>query len=141
MSRRSKPKHADEEPGVTLQHLDGASIPAGMEGDLRALIERYLSITKKHEDKVSEKTLRRIVVASLVQLPKVRKKRRSAPRTPPWWQETFLDWLRSGQSINLAAELTGIHRMSVYRHRKRDKAFARRWDEAISQQTNGDPHE
>src|SRR5687767_9183279 len=47
------------------------------------------------------------------------------------WKTLFLSNLARMGIVKLAAEAAGISRRAAYDHRKSDKDFAARWDEAI----------
>ena len=55
------------------------------------------------------------------------------------WQRIFLDQLRRGKTVKYAAQLVGVARRRVYRFRKKDEIFARRWDEAIAESLRRTP--
>ncbi len=54
-------------------------------------------------------------------------------RTPPRLRVFFLRQLRHCGEVSLAAKRTGVPLSTVYRWRKRDKAFRERWDEILLQ--------
>ena len=62
----------------------------------------------------------------------------------PWFhlqtaEETFLAYLTSGKSIQVAADLAGIGRRRLYRLRRRDPAFRLAWDRAVCEARLGFP--
>jgi hypothetical protein len=46
-------------------------------------------------------------------------------------QKTFLSVLSKSCNVSLAAKAAGVSRMAVYKARKRDEKFAKKWEEAI----------
>lgn len=44
------------------------------------------------------------------------------------WKRPFLEWLQKGRSVQMAADLAGISRRQVYRHRNSDELFRKAWD-------------
>ena len=44
------------------------------------------------------------------------------------WKKTFLEWLKNGRSIRMAAHLAGVARSQLYRHREADETFRNAWD-------------
>lgn len=58
----------------------------------------------------------------------------SHPRSSGWTERLralFLDHLCSTGDVKLAAEACGLSRQSVYKLRRRDPAFALKWDDAL----------
>ena len=52
-------------------------------------------------------------------------------RLTPLTREKFLQKLKETANVSLSADLVGISRVRAYQVRKKDKAFAEAWDEAI----------
>ncbi len=52
-------------------------------------------------------------------------------RLTPLAREKFLQKLKETANVSLSADLVGISRVRAYQVRKKDKAFAEAWDEAI----------
>jgi len=52
-------------------------------------------------------------------------------RLTPVTREKFLQKLKETANVSLSADLVGISRVRAYQVRKKDKAFAEAWDEAI----------
>jgi len=52
-------------------------------------------------------------------------------RLTPIAREKFLQKLKETANVSLSADLVGISRVRAYQVRKKDKAFAEAWDEAI----------
>lgn len=51
-------------------------------------------------------------------------------------QDAFLERLRKGWSVTSSIEATGFARLTVYRYRSNDPAFAAAWDDAYEQGTD-----
>lgn len=47
------------------------------------------------------------------------------------WKKTFLEWLKKGRSIRMAAHLAGVARSQLYRQREADETFRNAWDLVI----------
>ncbi len=52
-------------------------------------------------------------------------------RLTPVAREKFLQKLKETANVSLSADLVGISRVRAYQVKKKDKAFAEEWDEAI----------
>ena len=48
-------------------------------------------------------------------------------------RRTFLEWFAATCNVTLSAEKAGIAYQTVYKHRRKDAAFAEAWDEALAQ--------
>ena len=49
------------------------------------------------------------------------------------WRDAFIERLKATGNVTLAASGAGVTRQNVYGTRSRNKAFRRRWDEALEQ--------
>ena len=52
------------------------------------------------------------------------------------WQEAFVQVLREGHTVEMASRTAGVSRMTAYRHRKTDPAFAEAWEHAYESGTD-----
>lgn len=48
-------------------------------------------------------------------------------------RRVFLDWFGATCNVTLSAEKAGVAYQTVYKHRRKDAAFAEAWDEALAQ--------
>lgn len=48
-------------------------------------------------------------------------------------RRVFLDWFAATCNVCLSAEKAGVNYRTVYKHRRKDSAFAEAWDEALAQ--------
>ena len=52
------------------------------------------------------------------------------------WQVKFLESLAGGSTVERAARIAGVHRVTAWRRRKEDKEFDEAWDQALESGTD-----
>ena len=133
MSYQLEPKllRADEPSEISIRRLDGGPVPPGARWRIERLIEGFL-LTMEKNKKFGKAPIHLVIVMSPESLSDISSPKQTSSDTKEAWHALFLDWLRRGKSVSRAAELAGVSPLRAYRQRKKDKAFARQWDEAIS---------
>ena len=121
----------DGRSAVRIRRFDGEPVDPEIKEKIYQMVQRLLPEMKKRDIKISGGTARFVIVATPeIESGQFRVEVGEPLPDPAWW-DTFLDWLRQGKTVGLAAELAGVSRISAYRHRRAHPEFRRRWAEAI----------
>ena len=132
MSRQLEPKPSRaDQPEIVILRLDDRPTDPATEQELRRLVGRHLPTLEEHGvDLVGEAILCLIVKTPTKASPSENEKNTSQKKRS--WQADFLDWLRRGQTVRRAAELSGVTPRWAYYCRRTDPAFRKHWLEAVS---------